>query len=82
MVGVMQGMAPGRKQLDRLADAARLVDGALLADRQVHRQMQERIGFAAFDLIHFFQRSVCVHEVAVVLRMFINPLTCYCFDSF
>ena len=73
---------PGRQQLDRLADAARLVNRALLADRQVHGQVQERVGVAAFHVVHLFQRSVCVHEVGVVFGVLVNPLACYGFYSF
>jgi len=41
VVRVVQRIEPRREQLHRLADAARLVYAALLADSQVHRKMQK-----------------------------------------
>jgi cytochrome c553 len=46
MVRRMQRVVAVRQQFHRLTDAARLVDRALFADRQMHRQVQERIGAA------------------------------------
>ena len=43
MVRRVQVAAPRGQQLDRLANAARLVDAALLADRLMHRQVQKRV---------------------------------------
>ena len=82
MVRRMQRVAPGGQQLDGLANAAWLVNGALFADRQVHRQMQKGIGFSAFHVIGFFKCSVGVLEIGVVLGVLVHPLTCYGFNSF
>ena len=43
--------------------------------------MQKRIGFAAFNVIGLFKRSVSVAEVGVVFRMLVLPLTSYYFHS-
>ena len=56
VVRVVQGIEARGEQLYCLADTARLVDGALLADRQMHRQMQERVG-PALDLVAHAAKS-------------------------
>lgn len=44
--------------------------------------MQERVGLAAFDVIHFPQCRIDIGKVGMVFRMLGNPLACYCFKSF
>jgi hypothetical protein len=70
------------EEFDRLANAARLVNAALLADGQVHGKMQERVGAPILNLGHGGQRSVHVLKVLRVLRVLIHPLIRYDFDSF
>lgn len=82
MMRIVQRVAPGGQQLHGLAYAAWLVDGALLTDRQVHGQMQEGIGSAAFHVVLFFKRSVRVHKVGMVFGVLVQPLACYYFNSF
>ncbi len=74
MVRVVQRIASGRQQFNRLAYAARLVDGALFADGQVHRQVQKGVGLAAFHVVHFFKRRIGIVKVGVVLGVFGDPL--------
>ena len=71
-----------RQQFHRLADPARLVDAALLADRQVHRQMQERIGLAVVGRMHRRQGGVNIGQRAVVFGVLVDPQACYGFNSF
>jgi hypothetical protein len=88
MVGIMQGVQPRCEQLNRLPYTTGLVYGALLADGQMHGQMQKRVGFAGFPggaivrLFQFEQCSIHIAEISVVLRVFIHPLTRYYFNSF
>jgi hypothetical protein len=74
MVRVVQRIAARRQQFDRLPDAARLVDRALLADRQVHGQVQEGIGLAVVAFIDARDSGVAVCHVGVVLGMLLQPL--------
>jgi hypothetical protein len=69
----VQRVAPGRQQFDGLADAAWLVNRALLADGQVHRQVQKRVRFAAVHVIHFFQRRFNVGKIGVVFGVLVYP---------
>ena len=82
MVGLMQRAAPRGQQLDGLAYAVRLVDGALLADRQVHGQMQERVGAAFAGVIHLADRGGLIGKVSVVFRVLVDPLASQGFDGF
>ena len=82
MVCVMQRVSLCSQQLDRLPNAARLVNRALLADRQMHRQVQEGIGLASFNVVHFFQCHIRVGKIAMVFGVLGYPLTCYGFKSF
>jgi len=81
VVRVMQRVFFRGEQFDRLADAARLVDRALFADRQMHRQVQKRIRLAAFNVVHGGQRSAGIGEVEVVLRVLVDPHARYCFQG-
>ncbi len=80
MLGVVRGAEPRAQQLERLLDAARLVDRDLLADREVHRQVQERIGPAALDRIDRGARGFGIGEVGLVLRMLGDPVGCDRFE--
>jgi hypothetical protein len=82
MMRIVERVAPGGQQLHGLAYAAWLVDGALFTDGQMHGQMQEGIGSAAFHVVLFFKRSVCVHKVCMVFGMLVQPLARYYFNSF
>jgi hypothetical protein len=64
----------GDERSEGLPDPGRLVDRDLLADRQVHRQMQERVLAAALGRIRHRLRGVGVGEVAVVLGMRVDPV--------
>ena len=63
-----------RQQLEGLLDAARLVDRHLLGDRQVHGQVQERVGAAALDVVDRRQRGLEVVELGVVLGVLGDPV--------
>ena len=82
MVRIVQRIALGGQQLNSLPDAAWLVDRALLADGQVHRQVQKWIGFTAFNVVHLVKCRRCVRKIRVVFGMFGQPLACYGFKSF
>jgi hypothetical protein len=60
--------------LHRRADAGGLVDAALLADRQVHRQVQEGIGAPVLHRVAGGQRRFEVGQVGAVLRVLLRPL--------
>ena len=78
----VQRVAPGRQQFDGLADAAWLVNRALLADGQVHRQVQERVRFAAVHVVHFFQRRFNVRKIGVVFGVLVYPQASEGFQRF
>jgi hypothetical protein len=82
MVRVVKRVALGCQKLNRLPNAARLVNGALLADRQMHRQVQKRVGFTAFNVVHFFKCSVGICNIGVVFGVFLQPLTGQGFNRF
>ncbi len=82
MVRQVQGIAPVREQLHRLANAARLVNAALLADGQVHGQVQKRIVLAGLGIVHAAQGSVHIGQLRVVFGVLVNPQARYCFNSF
>jgi hypothetical protein len=63
------------QQFDGLANATRLIDRTLLADRQMHRQMQERVGPALGLLAHAAQSGVDVGQFRVKLRVLGDPAT-------
>ena len=44
--------------------------------------MQKRIRFAAFDVIRFFKRRVCIGKIGTMFWMLVKPLACYRFNSF
>jgi cytochrome c553 len=73
VVGIEQRAATRGQQLDRLADAARLVDGALLADGQVHRQMEKRIFTTVFSVVDANDGSIGIGQLRVVFGMRIDP---------
>ena len=82
MMRIVQGVKSCCQQLNRLANAAWLVDRALFADGQMHGQVQKRICFTALHVIHLFKCHVCISEVGMVFRMLSNPLASYYFKSF
>ncbi|MNY44705.1 hypothetical protein D3C86_1797550 [compost metagenome] len=73
MVGLVQRVEAAREQLHGLAYAARLVDAALLADRQMHGQVQERIGAARRLVVVARHGGVGIGEVVKVLGVLGNP---------
>ncbi len=82
MMRIVQRVTSGGQQFHGLTYAAWLVDGALFTDGQMHGQMQEGIGSAAFRVVLFFKRSVRVHKVCMVFGMLVQPLARYYFNSF
>ena len=62
------------QQVVRRLDAARLVDRDLLGDRQVHRQVQERIRLAALDRVIARDGFVGVEQGVVVFRVLDDPV--------
>ena len=74
-VGGVVGTAQLRLQhVHGLADAAGLVDAALLADGQVQRQVQEGVAAADFGAVVGFQRPIQVSQLVVIFRMLADPL--------
>jgi hypothetical protein len=69
----MQRIALVGQQFHRLADAARLVDAALFADRQVHRQVQERVGVGRVGRAHGSQCRIDIAQGLVVLGVLGDP---------
>ena len=82
MMRIVQGVKSCRQQLNRLANAAWLVNRALFADGQVHRQVQKRIRLAALHVVHLCQCRICIDKIGMVFRMLSNPLASYYFKSF
>ncbi len=82
VVGIVQGVEPVGQQLDCLTNASGLVDAALLADRQVHRQVQKRILPVRVGCVHVGQRSIDVGQFGVVFGVFVNPLADEHFHGF
>ena len=82
VVGIVQGVTPVCQQLDCLADAARLVNTALLGDRQMHGQMQKAVALAVIDCAHAGQRAVQVSQLGMVFGVLVDPQGSYCFNSF
>ena len=82
VVRAVQGIALVREQLHRLADAARLVNRALLADGQMHGQVQKRVGAALAAVIDRRHGRIGIAQVGVVFGMLVNPQACYGFNSF
>ena len=73
VVGIVERIAACGQQFHRLADAGGLVDGALLADRQVHGQVQEGVAAGGVGLLHVAQGGVHIGQGRVELRMFFHP---------
>ena len=82
MMRIVQGVKSCCQQFNRLANAAWLVNRTLLADGQVHRQVQERIRPAALHVVHLCQCRICIGKIGMVFRVLSNPLACYYFKSF
>ena len=82
MVGMVQRVASVGKQFDRLADASRLIDAALLRDGQVHRQVQKRIFTASVRRADGAQGGIKIGKIGSILRVLVHPLACYSFYSF
>ena len=74
VVRAVQRVALVCEQFHRLADAAWLVNGTLLAYRQVHGQMQERVGAPIVAAVHRCDGGIGIAQIAVVLGMLVNPL--------
>jgi hypothetical protein len=60
MVRFVQGVSLVREQLHGLANTSGLVNAALLADGQVHGQMQKRIFFGGVNVQHAGQCRINV----------------------
>ena len=82
VVGVVQRIEPFGQQFDCLTDAARLVNAALLADRQVHGQVQKRVGLLRRFVVVAGNGCVHVRQVCVVLGMLGNPQAGQRLDGF
>ena len=81
VVGQVQRIAAVRQQLHRLPDAPGLINAALLADGQVHGQVQERVALAFFSVLHGGQGGVDIGQIGVVFGVLVNPQACYGFNS-
>ena len=75
------GLRAGTTGLD-VADATGLVDAALLADRQVHRQVQKRIGLARGFVVVAGHGGVGIRQVGVVFGVLGDPQAGQSFDGF
>ena len=73
MVGIVQPVQAPRQQFHRLADAAWLVNAALLADRQVHRQVQKRVGALGLQVVIAGDGRLGVGQFGVELGVLGNP---------
>ena len=82
VMGLVQGVVPVGQQLDRLPDAAWLVDAALLRDGEMHGQMQECVAPSLLQGAHGCQGGVQIGEVAGVFGVLVHPLNRYDFNSF
>ena len=82
MVRSVQVASAGSQQFNRLANAAWLVDAALLGNGQMHGQVQERVGFVVVCVDHFEQGCIHVLQVGMVFGVFGYPLTGYYFNGF
>ena len=73
-MGFVLRAATLRQQLEGGADARRLVDGNLLRDRQVHRQVQEGIALALLDRVIGGDGGLDVAQAVVIFRMLHDPV--------
>jgi hypothetical protein len=73
VVSGVQGVTAVGQHLYGLPNAAGLVNAALLADGQVHGQMEERIALTFIDLLHGSQGCIDIGQLCVVLRVIVNP---------
>jgi len=82
VVGVVQRVEPVRQQFDCLAYATRLIDAALLGDRQMHRQVQKSVVLSVSALAKRRQRRINIGQRCVVFGVLVHPQGSYCFYSF
>lgn len=82
VVGMVQRVMAMGQQLDRLPDATRLVNAALLRNGQMHGQMQKRVTASRLLRADGGQGRVQVGEVARVFGVLVHPLDRYDFNSF
>ena len=64
---------PLRQPGVRVGNAGRLIDTDLLCHRQVHRQVQERIGPAALGAELLGKRAFRILQQRVILRVYVDP---------
>ena len=79
---IVQRIEPRSQQLHRLTNATGLVDAALLAQAEMHAQMQERVGLAQLFGADCEERGVDIAQISVVLGVLINPQAGNGFDGF
>ena len=82
VVRVVQRVDPVRQQFHCLADAPGLVNAGLLADGQVHREVQKRIGPVGVVVEHAGQRSIKIGQFGVVFGVLVDPLADQHFHGF
>jgi hypothetical protein len=56
-----------------LANASGLIDGALLLNAQMHREVQKRILFACVGRVAFVQSRLLVAQISLIFRVLLNP---------
>jgi hypothetical protein len=81
-MSLVQGLLFVTQQFNGLANTARLVNAALFADRQVHRQVQKRIVAIWVYHKHVGQSGIDIGQLGVVFRMLIDPLAGQNFNGF
>jgi len=74
MVRLVQGLSFVAQQFHRLPNAAGLVNAALLADGQMHGQVQKGVFFGGVNLQHAGQGGVYVGQFGMVLGVLVDPL--------
>jgi len=82
VVRSVQRAQSGAEQFHGLSDAARLIDAALLADRQVHGQVQEGIGPVRGLVVVSRQRGDLILQVVPILRVLTDLQAGQRFDRF
>jgi hypothetical protein len=80
MLRLVRRIEPLGQRLVRGADAARLVHRHLLADRQVHRQVQERVALAALGRVVTGEGLVAGVQGVVVFGMLLHPVDRHGFE--
>ncbi len=80
-MGLVQRLPLVAQQFNRLPNAPWLVNAALLANGEVHREVQKWIFAGRVNVLHGCQRRIHIGQFCVVFRVFFNPLAGQYFDG-